>query len=334
MPFTLTWNGCDASNTTVELLAEAIPEVGYADASIADNVALTATLVTAPTGALTLQVDRSDTSAEDEHEVLYTFHYSNNGNAAAIGTWLSFVMPTGVVIEQIIPDSNEGASIDVGRGTLKSLLPNDTGSVVVRARVTGPVGAPGVATLNAGAGACGVTAPIVAPTLQPNDTGVHVLVSPSVGSTCAGEGVIDWTVTVTNPNGTATANTPISVTIPTGLEYVAGSIRGQGGIDVRAPETAGATNATCIRTVLAQREQQRPGEVDGAKYVRTVHGRPQRRQAVADLAQQRPRLGRRPGAEVGVHVGDQIVAQVTLPIAGDGRRDKEGRHGGGVRGRG
>lgn len=133
------------------------------------------------------------------------------------------------------PDTNDGASIDVGRGTIKSLLPDDTGSVVVRARATGPVGAPGVATFNAGAGACGVTAPIVAPTLQPNDTG-DVIVSPSVGSTCAGEGVIDWTVTVTNPSGTATANTPVSVQIPAGLQYVPGSIRGLGGIDVRAPE--------------------------------------------------------------------------------------------------
>ncbi len=236
VPFTLTWTSCEAANGLSEILAEAIPALGFTDASIADNSALASTLVTAPLGALTLHVDRSDTSAEDEHEVLYTFHYSNDGYLAAVGTWMSFEMPAGVVIEEIIPSTNDGATIDVGRGTLKSLLPGDTGSVVVRARVTGPVGAPGLATLNAGAGACGVTAPIVAPTLQPNDTGVHVLVSPSVGSTCEGEGLIDWTVTVTNPNGTATANTPISVTIPAGLAYVAGSIRGQGGIDVRAPE--------------------------------------------------------------------------------------------------
>ncbi len=243
VPFTLTWLDCSAGDSTAVLEATVIP--AGSDANFADNAANTETYIVAPAGELALTVVPSDTRAEVGSELFYTFYFANNGTVAAIGTELELRLPNGLQIQSVVPEHNNDGFYAVGRGSavdnegnfVKSLLPTDSGAVTVRVLVTGPVSGTGLATLHTSSGACETSAPIPGVDIAPaNDPGLHVIVSSSTGSVCGeDDATVDWTVTVTNPGTSAALATPVSVDIPAGLTYVPGSIRGQGGIAVRAP---------------------------------------------------------------------------------------------------
>jgi len=239
VPVVITWVSCNAADKLDELAARAYPFGGF-DAKYADNFASAVTLVTAPTGALQVRVDRSEIAAEVNKEVFYTFHFANLGTQAAAGTTLALTMPTGLQILEVLPHASFTASsvvVPVGRGaTGKSLFAGDSGAITVRAKVLGASAGSGLASLAAANGACGVTAPIPGPTVQPALTGLHVLVSPSLGSACGNDDDnVTWTVTVTNPSANPAPNTAISVPIPAGLAYVPGSITGQGAVAAAVP---------------------------------------------------------------------------------------------------
>jgi uncharacterized repeat protein (TIGR01451 family) len=244
VPFTLTWLDCGAGNATAELQAVVNPV--DPDANFADNAANTETFIVSPAGELALTVVPSDTRAEVGSELFYTFYFANNGSVAAVGTELEFRLPDGLAIQSVVPEhENDNGFFAVGRGSavdgegnfVKSLLPTDSGAVTVRVLVTGPVSGTGLVTLHTTSGACEASAPITGPTIAPSENpGLHVLVSSSTGSACGEDGgTVNWTVTVTNPGMSAARATPVSIVIPAGLTYVPGSIKGQGGIDVSAP---------------------------------------------------------------------------------------------------
>ena len=247
--FTLTWTACDAAETTATLDAEitsvAIAELeldAREESNVADNQAQTTTVVVAPVGALALTIERSEDAVELGQEVSYTLHYANNGQNAALGTAITWTAPAWLQVSAIVPAAN---GLNVGRktGDAYSLAPGDSGAVVIYGTVTGP-GAATTATLSADGG-CPVQATFAPPSIATADAGLHVLVAPSTGSACGTDAsVVTWTVTVTNPRSTgARTDVPVTVSIPAGLEYVAGSMAGAASMDdSRAPELLWITN--------------------------------------------------------------------------------------------
>ncbi|MFO0746273.1 MAG: HYR domain-containing protein [Myxococcota bacterium] len=245
VPFELTWDTCVASETQAVSTASIETANGSAEADIADNSAAATTLVSAPVGVLTLDIERSDASVELGKELVYTFHVANAGSQAASGTRLAIAMPAGLQIVAVTPAAafSAGAvTLPVGRkaGASTALGAGDTGAVTVRAKVVGttnPTSGVGTVQLLADAGACGVSASILPPSVAPADSGLHVLVSASQPVACAASGQrVDWTVTVTNPSAVAVAAVPVTVTVPAGLAYVPGSIVGRAGTDAAAPQ--------------------------------------------------------------------------------------------------
>jgi len=251
VPFTLTWTSCDAADVTATVSAE-ISSVAIVDpqislrqeSDIADNVADATTLVSAPLAELSLYVERSEDALEVGQEVTYTVHYRNSGSSTAYGAALVFEAPPWLELTSLEPSMGGNPVImPIGRDLSDGgyLLPDDIGSVIIKGIVTGPGSAVPI-TLRVESGACEVSAQLVPPAVIPADSGVHVLVSSSLGSACASEvdrSLVTWTVTVTNPRSSGgRTDVPVFVTVPAGLAYVAGSIRGANGNDARAPELA------------------------------------------------------------------------------------------------
>ncbi len=252
VPFSLTWSACDAVETNAMLdasitsVALVEPEIdALEESNIADNQAQTTTVVVAPVGALALTIDRSEDALEIGQEVSYTLHYANNGASAALGTNIAWTAPAWLQVTAIVPAAPTSNGINVGRmiGDSYSLAPGDAGAVVIYGTITGS-GAATTATLSADGG-CPVQAAFEPPAIATADAGLHVLVAPSTGSACATDApVVTWTVTVTNPRSTgARTDVPVTVSIPAGLEYVAGSMAGAAVMDdSRAPELMWITN--------------------------------------------------------------------------------------------
>ncbi len=248
--FSLTWELCEDGGQQHTLVAEAFPD--RPDADLANNRAAVTTTVSGPAGQLEVVVDRSDTAAEVGKDFFYTLHFANNGRQAATGTMLVVTLPSGLELVSALPDDVESDTpgtlqIPVGRTTVgqdggaasRYLLPGDAGSTVllVRVRPGTITSAPGSVQLVADAGACEVASPIPGPTILAPNTGLHVIVSSSHGSSCAKDlDTIEWTVTVTNPDPANEAKlVPVFVNVPAGLTFIPGTMTGQNPVQDQAP---------------------------------------------------------------------------------------------------
>lgn len=231
---TLRAPGCELAGAMFENRAEI--HGTDSEALLTDNESLSETFVDRPDEVLDLTVLPDLTEVLTNEEVGFTLHFRNKGTVRITGARLEAGIAAGTTFVE--GSASAGGFRDSERlvWDIGDIEPGQYGAVRFAVR-TGAV-APATVTFAArmtGDNIC-PHAVDVTPVTVLAELGLRVLKGSDRSAACALSGDrVTWTVTVTNPNATATNEVGVTDTIPVGSTYVSDSLTGEGGSGAAVP---------------------------------------------------------------------------------------------------